>query len=925
MRNLFASALLLSLALGAFGQSFRTISGKVVDGKTKGTVPFSSVYIQGESIGTVTNENGVFQLNIPSQHWGDSLVVSHIGFHNFYGVVDELPNQLSIELSEALVNLDEVSVTAKRLTANEIFEKVIERITNERGYPTSDFRMDGFYREIHSSEGERTGVLECAIEVYNDDVASRFKDIVIPQFRKVYDKKGNTDQFIEAKEGHNHLLLLLNSGINLIPIGKQYKSSIWHLPLEVEKITYFNDRLVYLLSNKSYGRELKLYVDTENYAVYKNELIMQVEEEDHDHYAWRKVNSKGEKCGAMIDHQGYEYREIKGKLYPYYSFRRFEFRCYDLKKGNISSKSSFSTELLINNVVEGVSVNSADKFKKKQGLINRKEPYDSAFWRYFNDIQDVEFGDQLINKTTKVQSNERDTFKSTLDQFESRRLKIGDHATLDFNRADTLFGLASSLLSCYDVKHYDLSVEVDPENEWISGTSEITFKMVEASSKLRIDLLEYLKINSTVSDNQELTFTRDLDAVYIAFPSELEIDQVYSIEVDYEGHPLDPDFELWTSGFLWDEDESGKPFLQSLCQGYGAKAWWPVKNHLSDEPDSANIRITVPEDLVAVSNGQLVNQTIESGTSTYHWKVSNPINNYNIAAHIGDYSFDKSEFNRIPISFFYLKSDSLLASKNLQMVPKMLKVYEKYFGSYPFPQDGFKIVQSPYPMEHQSCVAVGKYFNDQLILHESAHEWWGNSVSVKDNSDIWIHEAFATYAEALYVEETLGYDLGQEYLNARKSDIHNDHSLVGVSNVNHFHYRIEDKYFKGALMLNTLRHLVENDSLWFSALNGIQKDFRHAFIDTGLLIEYFNEKLGRNYSPFFDQYLTTVDIPILEIKDSTNDFFYRLVNVIGNFNLQLKADNLELDASSEWNSMREISKENIKQLESKYLIKVVRK
>ncbi|MEO1255208.1 MAG: carboxypeptidase-like regulatory domain-containing protein, partial [Bacteroidota bacterium] len=358
MKKLFASALLLWLAIDVSGQSFKTISGKAIDAKTKSAIPFCTVYILGESIGTIANESGYFQLNIPARFWNDTLAISHVGFQNFYGIVDELPNKLMIQLTEAVLNLDEVSVATKRLTASEIFEKVIERISNKNGYPASDFRMDGFYREIHSSEGDRTGVLECAVEIYSDGVTDPFKNIIIPQFRKVYDRQENTDQFIEAKEGHNHLLLLLNGGINLIPIGKQYKSSIWQLPLEIEKITYFNDRLVYLLSNESYGRKLKLYVDTENYAVYRNELIMQVTEGDHDNYAWRKVNSEGEKCGAMIDYQGYEYREINGKLYPYYSFRRFDFRCYDLKEDSVSSKSSFSTELLINNVVEGVSVKS---------------------------------------------------------------------------------------------------------------------------------------------------------------------------------------------------------------------------------------------------------------------------------------------------------------------------------------------------------------------------------------------------------------------------------------------------------------------------------------------------------------------------------------------------------------------------------------
>lgn len=895
----------------------------MIDAETKEAVPFSSVYILGESIGTITNENGDFQLNIPNQYWRDSLTVSHIGFHNFYGVVDDLPDQLTIELTEAIVDLDEVSVETKRLTANEIFEKVIEKIVNERGYPSSDFRMVGFYREIHSSEGERTGALECAVEIYDDGITDKFKDIIIPQFRKVYDRQKNTDQFIETKEGHNHLLLLLNGGINLIPIGKQYKSSIWKLPLEIEKVTYFNDQLVYLLSSKNYGRELKLYVDTEDYTVYKNELIVQVDEDDHDHYAWRKVNSKGEKCGAMIDHQGYEYREIKGKLYPYYSFRRFDFRCYDLKEEKISAKSSFSTELLINKIDEGVSISSVDKFKKKQGLINRKEPYDSAFWIYFNDIRDVSFGDELIDEIIDIQKKESNSLRIERNRFTNRSLKIGDHPTLNFNRADTLFGSLSPLLSCYDVKHYDLSIDVDPEKEWISGTSEITFNMVESSNKLRIDLFEYLKINSILFDSQELKFTRDLDAIYVEFSTELDKDQLYTIEVNYEGHPLDPDFELWTSGFLWDEDGGGKPFLQSLCQGYGAKAWWSVKNHLSDEPDSADIHITVPEDLIAVSNGQLINQTNESGTATYHWKVRNPINNYNIAAHIGNYNLEEGVFNEIPLSYYYLKSDSLLAKKNLQIVPRMLEVYEQYFGSYPFPEDGFKIVQSPYPMEHQSCVAVGKYFNDQLILHESAHEWWGNSVSVSDNSDIWVHEAFATYAESLYIEATLGYDLGQEYLNTRKSDIQNDYPLIGVRNVNHFHYRIEDKYFKGALMLNTLRHLIEDDSLWFSTLKGVQENFKQSFIDSELLIDYLNEKLGKDYSSFFDQYLTTVNIPILEIKVVNNGSTYRLVNVVDNFTLQLNTDDLELNADSDWKSVREISEDKIRQLESKYLIKAV--
>jgi len=328
----------------------------------------------------------------------------------------------------------------------------------------------------------------------------------------------------------------------------------------------------------------------------------------------------------------------------------------------------------------------------------------------------------------------------------------------------------------------------------------------------------------------------------------LKEDSIYTIRIDYEGRPLNVDFDIYAGAFVWQTDDMGYPWAQSLCQGYGPKGWFPVKNHVSDEPDSTSLSVTVPQNLYAISNGTLQKvDSLKNGKIKYHWSVRNPINNYNIALHLGKYEQSQEVFKsqngkNLKVSYFFLEQDRELATEKLSIVPKMLEVYEKYFGPYPFIEDGFKIVQSPYPMEHQSCVAVGPYFNQQLILHESAHEWWGNSVSCTDNSDIWIHEAFATYAESLYIEERLGYDIGQEYLNTKKGDIHNDFPLVGIKGVNHFHYRIEDKYFKGALMLNTLRHMVENDQLWFATLLGIQADFRHSFIDTETLIGYFNQK-----------------------------------------------------------------------------------
>ncbi|MEM6842967.1 MAG: carboxypeptidase-like regulatory domain-containing protein [Bacteroidota bacterium] len=909
-------------------QDFISITGKVIDASSKQPLPFCSVYIKGKSIGTVTNSEGRFKLNIPESLREDTLTVTYVGFKNFYQPISNLPEIVTIKLEEAVVDLEEVAVETKRITANEIFERVLEKIQQEIGYLTSDFKLSGFYREIHSSESRRTGVLECAINIFDDHLTRDFKEIDIAHFRKIYNRRQNTDQFIESKEGHNHLLLLLNGGINLIPIGSQYKRSIWKLPLEIEKITYFNDRLVYVLANKSYGRELRLLVDTEDYSVYKNELIMQVEEADHDNYAWRTVNPQGEKCGAILDHQGYEYRKINGKLFPHYFFRKFDFRCYDLKIDTISAHSAFSTELLINQVEENVVATSVDKLRRKKGLINRKEPYDSAFWQYFNDIQNVTSDKKLTDEKLDYVATTSSASPTKPGKEYDRALRIGNHTIRKFTRADTLYGTLTPDLACYDVNYYDLTLEIDPHEEWIKGTSVIYFTVVESTDKIRIDLLEYLKINSIQLEGKELAFERDLDAVYVSFPDTLKTGSSARMLVSYEGHPLDADFDIWASGFLWQADSEVRPFAQSLCQGYGAKAWWPVKNHLSDEPDSASVHVSVPEDLVAVSNGNLVEVETSDGKSTYHWKVQHPINNYNVAVHIGNYENVRDEYisqsgNTLTLDYYFLPQDQELAEKKLQIVPNMLAIYEKYFGPYPFSSDGFKIVQSPYPMEHQSCVAVGQYFDEQLILHETAHEWWGNNVSVTDNADIWIHEAFATYAESLYIEETLGYKLSQEYLNARKSDILNDHPIVGVEGVNHFHYRIEDKYFKGALMLNTLRHVVDDDPLWFSALKGIQINFRHSFIDTNTLLDYLNTKLGEDYSSFFNQYLRTTKIPVLEIKKNAEGFEHRWSDILEEFSMPIAIDEVELKPTTRWQQSNfTFTDEHRNQLQNEYLIKV---
>lgn len=941
MKHYLTLLLITACFCSALAQStqtdFKVIKGKVLEQASKNPLPFSSVFIQGTAIGVVTNEQGEFTFNIPAIHQNDTLVVSFLGYENFYKVVNTISGELTISLKEALLNLDEVSVSAKKLSGSEIFALAIKKLITDNKNPTTYFLLNGFYRELHTDNGEQTGAVECALEIRTKNVTNEMDDILIPQFRKVYDNQRSTDDFTAWKAGKNHLLLLLNGGANLIPLANSVKRTVWgNKVFAIDKLTYFNNKLVYVLSSKSPAMELKLLIDADDYSLYKNELIMTGHEGDPKSYIWAENNTKGETCGAIVDHQSYEYRYVRGKMLPYYFFRKQDFRCFNLTSKVVTSKSYLSSELLINSVVtENVQATAPDKLKLQKGLVNMKKPYDSAFWKHFNNIQDVNREQELTAaKLATVRQSKQSTTSATTVTKAKPTLHIGDHSLKKFTRADTLYGKLTPLLTCYDVKHYRLDVDIDITNESVRGFSAITFTMENDSDKIRIDLIESLKINSIQYQGIALKFKRDLDAVYVEFNQPLAKGTLHMIQVNYEGQPADVDFDIFTGAFIWQTDNNDNPFIQSLSQGYGAKGWWPVKNHLSDEPDSASISISVPNNLFAVSNGRLLKvEKLNADKVTYHWAVNHPINTYNIAVHIGKYQasatmFESTTGQSLPLSYFFLENDKDLATKKLAIVPNVLTVYEKYFGAYPFSNDGLKIIQSPYPMEHQSCIAVGQYFDEQLILHELAHEWWGNNVSCTDNADIWIHEAFATYAESVYIEETLGYGIGQEYLNSKKSKILNDYPLLGVRDVNHAHYRIEDKYFKGALMLNTLRHVVANDKLWFATLKGIQENFRHSFMDTKTLIRYFSEKLGADYTGFFDQYLKTTAIPTLIIEPvKPTGFRYKWSNINASFVMPLVWENMKLQPMTSWNIYTNgaIDKQVVEELEKKYLIKILLK
>lgn len=452
-----------------------------------------------------------------------------------------------------------------------------------------------------------------------------------------------------------------------------------------------------------------------------------------------------------------------------------------------------------------------------------------------------------------------------------------------FTEADTLRGKLSPLRTCYDVLFYDLNVKVDPDNKFIQGNTIIRFRSVNDFKLIQVDLFANMKIEKIVFQNTTLTYTRKFDAVFIQFPELIKQGSTAEIQIYYSGNPQLPDIPSSSGGFIWAQDKNGKPWIETVVQGSGASLWWPCKDHLSDKPDSMHITVTVPAGLTVISNGQFFGKAeLPNKLEQFKWAVSYPMNNYSAVLYIGDYVHFSDQFESItgnfPLNYYCLSYHLTLDKQFVKQVKPLLKLYEKDFGPYPFPRDGYALVESPYGMEHQSAVSSGTFTNldddkpvDSIahvieFWHETAHEWWGNSVTCNDMADFWIHESFASYAEVLCYENFFGPGAAEEYL--KKQDPGNKESIIGFYDVNDFH--TGDMYSKGMRMIASLRQSINNDSLFFALLKGIQSRFKYQSINTADIISYFNKGTGVDYTYLFDQYLRFGPIPKLLVSKKTS-------------------------------------------------------
>lgn len=457
---------------------------------------------------------------------------------------------------------------------------------------------------------------------------------------------------------------------------------------------------------------------------------------------------------------------------------------------------------------------------------------------------------------------------------------------------------------------YDLNVRVSPADSSLSGWNGITYRVVAPGSELQIDLQAPMVLDSVVMEGTALPLRQEGNAWFASVPDVQPLGSSHTVVAFFHGRPVVAVRPPWDGGYQWETDASGSPWVATSNQGLGASVWWPNKDEQAEEPDSQRIAVTVPDPRIDVSNGRLVDTRANGdGTTTYVWFVSNPINNYSVSVNAGSYAHWSEDFEgeggTLTMDFWPLRENLERARAQWVQARSTVQCFEHWFGPYPFYEDGYKLVEVPYlGMEHQSAVTYGNGYQngyrgtdlsgtgwglewDFIVVHETAHEWWGNNVTAHDHADNWVHESFANYAENLYTECLTGSkEAGAEYVIGTRARIQNARPIVAPHGVNAS--PPGDQYYKGGNMLHTLRQLVDDDERWRHALRTVQSDLALQVVPGTRVEEVLSRETGIDLGTFFDQYLRDTRVPVLEWALADGYLAYRWADVVEGFDMPVR-------------------------------------
>ena len=448
-----------------------------------------------------------------------------------------------------------------------------------------------------------------------------------------------------------------------------------------------------------------------------------------------------------------------------------------------------------------------------------------------------------------------------------------------------------------DIRHYTINLKIDPSSQSISGFTIIDFVLTQSTSVLIFDLVSVYKVEEVMVNGRKTPFTHNADLINIPLTPALAAGKV-TVKIHYGGKPPVAQRAPWDGGFQWAKDSTGNHWIAISCQNEGAKIYFPVKDHPSDEPnEGADLFITVPKGLVVAGPGLLQKTSHQKNSSTYHWKTNYTINTYSILFNVGKYKVVSRPYmtirgNTVPMVFYVLEEHAGMGAKHLELLERSARVLEKYFGEYPFVKEKIGIAETPHlGMEHQTMNAYGNKFNytkagdvefDWLLHHEFGHEWWANKITGKNYSDMWIQEGICSFGDALFTREYQGEAAYLQRMANTARATQNVKPVVPGVDANSDEVYQGDIYGKGAFFMHTLRY-VTGDSIFFPALLQFATDPKytyHNMVTTDDVEKFFSTAAGKNLKPLFDLFLrTTNKLEILVKQVSTNKYKITMNNL----------------------------------------------
>jgi aminopeptidase N len=435
----------------------------------------------------------------------------------------------------------------------------------------------------------------------------------------------------------------------------------------------------------------------------------------------------------------------------------------------------------------------------------------------------------------------------------------------------------------YDIGYYGLNLKIDIDQQELSGFVTIKGKSCkDGLASITLDFNSSMVVSGVGADGQSFQWIKsnNRDYLVVNFSTGVDSGGIFEVQLNYSGQPT----VSGSHGFSFNYHRN-VPIVSSFNEPYYASSWFPCKDIPADKADSADINITVPDTLTAVSNGTLVRIVDnQDGTATYCWQERYPIAVYLISVAVSNYCkleqvYTGLDGTTMPVVHWYYPEDES-QTNYLSLTTEMISFFSSLWGEYPFIREKYGHAQFSWTggMEHQTCTSAGR-FNELLICHELAHQWWGDMVTCANWKNIWLNEGFARYSEALWQEHKMGFEGLQgymDYLNRPETWRAAPVYCLDTLNISSIFDRLV--YDKGAWVLHMLRHLVGEEIFW-----DIFLAYREAFYMSTARTEDFKEICekvsGRDLDWFFQQWIYTYGLPVYKVgwrRKFQAGFFWRL-------------------------------------------------